>query len=277
MRGLRVFTPERLRPFVDEARSLGAGAFVVASYGKIVPQALLDTVPIAFNVHPSLLPLYRGATPLQSALRDGRAETGVTIIAMDAGMDTGDILLQERTTVAAAETYGELHDRLALRGAALVLDAIERWERGTLERTPQGALGIPGAEIDATLTRPLGKDDLLIDWSAPPQRIVDLVRSLSPEPSARTRDAAGEPLKVARVHVEPRVEGAVPEAALDLADGRRIVVETAPGTNARAVLDAGDARIVFDSVTPAGKGPLDAARFAQFIVQSQRSAAARAR
>ncbi len=92
-------------------------AFVVASYGKIVPQVLLDAVPIAFNVHPSLLPLYRGATPMQSAIRDGRTETAVTVIAMDAGMDTGDILVREREIIGPAETYGELHDRLAARSA----------------------------------------------------------------------------------------------------------------------------------------------------------------
>ena len=130
--GLRVLTPEKLKPFVEEARALGADAFVVASYGKIVPQALLDLVPIAFNVHPSMLPLYRGATPLQSAIRDGRSETGVTIIAMDAGMDTGDVLLQERAPIGPSETYGELHDRLAKRGAEMAVEALERHENGTL-------------------------------------------------------------------------------------------------------------------------------------------------
>jgi methionyl-tRNA formyltransferase len=106
-RGLRVFTPERLKPFVDEARALAPDAFVVASYGKIVPQALLDVPRLgALNVHPSLLPLYRGATPLQSAIADGRTETGVSIILMDAGMDTGDVVLQERTVLEPDETYG---------------------------------------------------------------------------------------------------------------------------------------------------------------------------
>jgi methionyl-tRNA formyltransferase len=89
---LRVVTPVALRAFAEDVRSFGADAFVVASYGRILPQVLLEAVPIAFNLHPSLLPLYRGATPLQSAIRDGRDETGVSIIAMDAGMDTGDVL-----------------------------------------------------------------------------------------------------------------------------------------------------------------------------------------
>jgi methionyl-tRNA formyltransferase len=188
-RGLRVLTPEKLRPFVEEARALGADAFVVASYGKIVPQALLDVVPVAFNVHPSLLPLYRGATPLQSAIRDGRTETGMTIIAMDAGMDTGDVLLQERTPIGPAETYGELHDRLAKCSAEMAVEALDRYANGTLERKPQSEvareLDVTEDEIARTLTRPLRKEDLLLPRHATAKQLVDFVRSRAPEPSAR--------------------------------------------------------------------------------------------
>jgi len=205
-RGLRVLMPEKLKPFADEVRALDADAFVVASYGKIVPQALLDVVPIAFNVHPSLLPLYRGATPLQSAIRDGRTETGVTIIAMDAGMDTGDILVQERTPIGERETYGELHDRTAELGARLLLDAIERYENGTLERTPQSATAVDADEIASTLTRPLRKEDLTIDWSRHPAEVVNHVRSLSPAPLARTT-AYDEPIKVIEARVVPAAGG----------------------------------------------------------------------
>jgi methionyl-tRNA formyltransferase len=206
-RGLRVLTPEKLKPFADEARALGAEAFVVASYGKIAPPALLDLVPIAFNVHPSLLPLYRGATPLQSAIRDGRTETGVTIIAMDAGMDTGDVLLQERASIGPEETYGELHDRLAKRGAELVVDALQRYEDGSIEPRSQNEiareLGISDEEIARTVTRPLRKEDLVIDWSLPRRRVIDLVRSLSPQPLARTDTADGEMLKILSVRPIP--------------------------------------------------------------------------
>jgi methionyl-tRNA formyltransferase len=213
-RALPVFEPERLRPFVEELRALGADVFVVASYGKIVPQALLDLVPIAFNVHPSLLPLYRGATPLQSAIRDGREETGVTIIAMDAGMDTGDVLLQERTPLGPEETYGELHDRLAERGAALLVDALARREAGTLARTPQREIarehGIDEAQIAACATRPLRKDDLVVDWEREPKRIVDLVRSLAPAPAARaTVDGETVKLLAARLAAPGEAEGSV--------------------------------------------------------------------
>jgi methionyl-tRNA formyltransferase len=198
-RGLTVLEPEKLRPAIETVRALGADVFVVASYGKIVPQAMLDLVPVAFNVHPSLLPLYRGATPLQSAIRDGRAETGVTIIAMDAGMDTGDVLVQERTPIGERETYGELHDRLALQGAQLVVEALDRYANGTLTRRTQGEiareLGISDEEIAATTTRPLRKDDLAIDPDASPRCIVDLARSLAPSPAARAH-VDGETVKV---------------------------------------------------------------------------------
>jgi methionyl-tRNA formyltransferase len=197
--GLRVLSPEKLKPFVAEARALGADAFVVASYGKIVPQALLDLVPIAFNVHPSMLPLYRGATPLQSVIRNGLSKTGVTIIAMDAGMDTGDVLLQERAEIGPSETYGELHDRLAKRGAELAVEALERYANGTLERKPQSEiareLGFTDDGIARTTTRPLTKDDLVIDWRKKPAQIVNQVRSLAPQPLART-ESMGEPLKI---------------------------------------------------------------------------------
>ena len=193
--GLPVFTPERLKPFVDEARALAPDAFVVASYGRIVPQSLLDVVPIAFNVHPSLLPLYRGATPLQSAIRDGRTETGTSIIAMDAGMDTGDVLLQETTPIGPGETYGELHDRLARRGAVLLVEALDLAERGALQRRPQSTFDVTPEEIARTATRPLRKDDLVLDAGDAPKARVDRVRSLAPTPAARVT-IDGETLKV---------------------------------------------------------------------------------
>jgi methionyl-tRNA formyltransferase len=253
-RGVRVLTPEKLRPFTDELRALGADAFVVASYGKIVPQMLLDAVPIAFNVHPSLLPLYRGATPLQSAIRDGRNETGVTVIAMDAGMDTGDVLLQERTPIGPEETYGELHDRLAQRGAELALEAVDAYASGTLTRKPQSEVarerGITEDEIARTLTRPLRKDDLLIDWEQPRERVIDLVRSLAPQPLARTQFPSDETLKL--LSVRPK-EGTLPPppglyVSLDgslegqCGDGKAVIVERLIAPNRGAMTGAEFAR-----------------------------------
>lgn len=143
-REIATVEPERLRDALGRLAEERADAFVVVSYGKIVPQRILD-LPAhgALNVHPSLLPLYRGATPLQSALRDGRRESGVSIIAMDAGMDTGDLVLQERTEVGEQETYGELHDRYADLGAQLLVRALAELESGTLQRTPKARSAFP--------------------------------------------------------------------------------------------------------------------------------------
>jgi methionyl-tRNA formyltransferase len=244
--GLPVSEPLRLRPFAAELAALGADLVVVASYGRILPQMILDLPRsgIAFNVHPSLLPLYRGATPLQSAIRDGRSQTGITIMAMDAGMDTGDILVQEATALGRDETYGDLHDRLARRGAELLVEAIDRLAAGTLERTPQARLGIAPDEIAATLTRPIGKDDMIVNWAWPAHRIVDTVRALAPQPSARAV-LAGEPAKILAARVA--------------ADGERGVT-----ADDGFVEPAGDGRgVVVLRLTPPNRGPMSGAAFAR--------------
>lgn len=208
--GLAVWVPERIRDIVDALRDLKVDFFAVASYGKILPQAALDVPPRgAFNVHPSLLPLYRGATPLQAQIRDGATETGVTIIAMDAGMDTGDVLLQERTLLGPRETYGGLEQRLAALGAELLVRAVDLEEDGKLTRTPQSRLASP-ERIEATLTRPLRNADLQIDWRQSAARVDAFVRSLSPQPAARG-EVGGTPCKILETHTvvpdEPRAPG----------------------------------------------------------------------
>jgi methionyl-tRNA formyltransferase len=193
--GARVHEPVNLRDFAVQIRDEAFDLFVVASYGRILPRALLDLARLgALNVHPSLLPKYRGATPIQGALAAGERETGVTIMLMDAGMDTGDVVLQEHVAVEPGETYGELHDRLALLGAELLREALDLAERGALERRPQ--IGEP------SITRPIAKDDLIVDLNLPPERIVDKVRAFSPQPGARAM-LHGEMVKILRAHVSP--------------------------------------------------------------------------
>jgi len=189
--GIATIEPLRMRDALETVRAESPDVFAVASYGKILPQSLLD-VPSrgALNVHPSLLPLYRGATPLQSQLRDGVTESGVTIIFMDAGMDTGDIVLVERTAIGPTETYGELHDRLARLGAELLGRACTLVAAGTAPRISQTGLASE-AEIERTITRPIDKAGLLVDWAWPARRIVDHVRSLAPAPGARAHLATG--------------------------------------------------------------------------------------
>ncbi len=193
--GARVYEPLRLRAFAEEMRDQAFDLFALASYGRILPQALLDLPRLgALNVHPSLLPKYRGATPIQSALLAGETQTGVSIMLMDGGLDTGDLVLAQRVAIAPGETYGELHDRLARTGADLLERALELAAAGTLPHAPQKG--------EATLTRPLRKEDLAIDLSWPSASIVDRVRAFSPQPAARAQ-IDGETVKILRAHVAP--------------------------------------------------------------------------
>ena len=221
--GLRVFEPESLRAFAAaELRVTEFDLFALASYGKILPQSVLDVPRLgALNVHPSLLPQYRGATPLQTALRDGANETGVTVMLMDAGMDTGDIVLQERTPIRPEETYGELHDRLAQFGAQVLGHAIDLAKSGYVPHVPQ--TGKP------SVTKPLTKEDLLVDWSWDAARIVNAVRAFSPQPAARG-SIAGATVKLVRAQIaackdslEPGTIAGVEGDAVVVAAGRGAV------------------------------------------------------
>lgn len=220
--GIPVFTPERLREFEPRLRALAPDLCVVASYGRILPQTLLDSAPLWLNLHPSALPLYRGATPIQSAIRDGRTTTAVTVIAMDAGMDTGDILVQtEPIAIAPDDTYGSLHDRLAEIGAALLLLAIDNVAAGTGVRTPQHDWAlrqrVAPAEIARTLTRPLKRDDgdlVRLATLTGARRLTDVVRSLNPVPCAYFEDLATGRIKVLRAHAA-FVSPLAPDAAAE--------------------------------------------------------------
>jgi methionyl-tRNA formyltransferase len=190
--GLRIYEPLRLKALANEIAGTPFDLFVLASYGRILPPALLAIPRLgSLNVHPSLLPKYRGATPIQTALRNGELQTGVSIMLMDAGMDTGEIVRQEAVAIEPGETYGELHDRLAFIGADLLAETLTQARAG-LSHEPQR--GQP------SFTAPISKDDLTIDWAWPPQRIVDHVRAYSPLPGARAV-IDGESVKILRAHV----------------------------------------------------------------------------
>lgn len=264
--GIPVLTPEKMKPFAAELARLEADCCVVASYGRILPQALLDAAPRWFNIHPSLLPLYRGATPIQSAIRDGRTVTAVSIIAMDAGMDTGDLLGQtEPLTIGADETYGELHDRLAEIGAELLLDVLAADERGDALAVPQTQrareLGIDDDAIERTATRPWGKEDRILPPYATAHEAVDRIRALAPAPGAQLiaglRPAVGTAplpfLRILRAHVSRESP---------LADGRDVPSGTVVSHRGYLYLRANDEWVVVDEVVPAGKSAMPIAAFA---------------
>jgi methionyl-tRNA formyltransferase len=238
-RGLEVRTPERLdAAFVDSIANLHPMLLACVSYGKILPASLLSIAgATALNVHPSLLPEYRGASPIQASLREGRTITGVTVIWMSSKMDAGDIALQREIAIGPDEDYGALHDRLALVGASLLLEAAARLADGTLPRERQN-------ESRATYTRTIDKDDLRIVPSSPARAIVDLVRSASPSPGAwLVHD--GKRLKV----LAARVEAA--GSPLTSADGPGVAVA--------------DGVVRFLRVVPEGKRAMTGADFVRTI------------
>jgi methionyl-tRNA formyltransferase len=195
--GLMILQPERVREdlFMQIFRGLNPDLVVVAAFGQILPGEILERPKLGcLNIHPSLLPKYRGAAPLNWTLIHGEKTTGVTIMMMDTGVDTGDIILQEETSVGAEETCDGLHDRLAIMGANLLLTAIGQIEAGTAVRTPQD-------HAHATHAPRLKKEDGRIDWSKDAAVIVNLIRGLSATPGAYTY-LGGKMLKIFRAEAE---------------------------------------------------------------------------
>ncbi len=193
--GVPVFQWPRLRNASYRALAdLKPDLMVVTAYGKILPQRYLDLPRFGcINVHASLLPKLRGAAPIQWAVVRGHPQTGVAIMQMDAGMDTGDVGLMRALPIGPDETAGELHDRLSALGGAALTEAIERLCAGTLRFEPQD-------HAQATMAPMLSKADGRIDWSAPAQAVHDRVRGLSPWPGAYVRRAEG-PFKIHRTRL----------------------------------------------------------------------------
>ncbi len=174
---LKIYQPEKVRKnieFIEEIKALEPDVICVVAYGKILPKEILEIPKLGcINVHGSLLPKYRGAAPIQWAVINGEKVTGVTTMYMDVGMDTGDMILKEKTEIAPDETTGELWDRLAIIGADLLVKTLEQIENKTAPRIPQGE--------DFSMAPMLEKEMSKIDWeSKTAQEIKNLVRGLNP-------------------------------------------------------------------------------------------------
>lgn len=196
--GLQVFQPERLddAALYPALRAASAQVMVVAAYGLILPRAVLDITPLgAINVHASLLPRWRGAAPIQRALLAGDAETGVCLMQMDAGLDTGALLACERTPITPDDTGGTLHDRLAALGADLLVAALPRLASGTLRATPQPQHGV-------TYAPKIAKREARIDWRRPAAELERQVRAFNPAPGA-VADWRGVEIKIWSAAVVP--------------------------------------------------------------------------
>jgi methionyl-tRNA formyltransferase len=179
-RGFAIEQPRTLRDAAFQARlrAVAADVVVVAAYGLILPAEVL-AIPRhgCLNIHASLLPRWRGAAPIQRAIEAGDTETGITIMQMDEGLDTGPMLLVEREPIRADDTGGSLHERLAALGARAIVSALGQLRAGTLRAQPQPADGV-------TYAHKLTRVDASIDWARPARRIVDLVRAFDPVPGA---------------------------------------------------------------------------------------------
>jgi methionyl-tRNA formyltransferase len=204
--GLPVFQPESLKS--PEARAqiaaTHADALVVAAYGLLLPQAVLEIARRgALNIHASLLPRWRGAAPIQRALLEGDAETGISIMQMDAGLDTGPVLSQHRLSIAPGDDFQSLHDKLAVLGARAIVEALAS------EARP-----VPQSQAGATYARKISKEDEEINWSASCVEIERKLRALRPAPGARTL-LKGQPLKLwqARCSGREGTPGTVLEAS----------------------------------------------------------------
>jgi methionyl-tRNA formyltransferase len=241
--GLPVLQPTSFRKDPEAIPALAALApdlLVVAAYGLILPRAVLR-LPIhdAINVHASLLPAYRGASPISAAILDGLEETGVSIMLMDAGMDTGPVLAQGVQPIREGDTTASLSERLASQGAELLVETLPRWLAGEIAPIPQDQL--PG---EVSLCRLIKKEDGQIDWSLPATIIERMTRAYTPWPTAYTT-WHGEPFKIWHATVVMGV--ATPGEVVTTAQGPAV------GT--------GDGLLLLQSVQPAGKRILDIRSF----------------
>ncbi|MCL2713777.1 MAG: methionyl-tRNA formyltransferase [Alphaproteobacteria bacterium] len=210
-RSLKVITPATLKTgeALAEFDSHGADAAVVVAYGMILPQAALDVPRLGcFNLHASLLPRWRGAAPINRAIMAGDTESGVMVMKMDAGLDTGAVAAADRLPLSDRMTAADLHDLLAERGAALMGATIDALEHGMLQLTPQPKEGVSyAAKID--------KAEARIDWNQQAQQVLRHIHGLSPFPGAWSQLNAGETMRIKILRCEPAPGQGGPGEVLD--------------------------------------------------------------
>ena len=242
--GIPVYQPTTLKngAFDEQLKSLDPDLIVVVAYGKILPLSVLDYPKYGcINVHGSLLPLLRGAAPMQRAIIDGHAVTGITTMYMGEGLDTGDMLLKREIAIQDDDNFETIHDKLAELGAQTMLDTLTALMAGTLVRIPQD-------HDKATYAAKIEKADCLLDFSAPAQTLHNLIRGLSPFPLSFTHTPDGKMLKVVAAKV-CKAEGQLAPCGTVLSVDEGIEVA------------CGEGSILLLRVTPEGKGQMSAADF----------------
>lgn len=218
--GIPVDQPAKARDpgFLERLRSLAPDLIVVAAYGQLLPQSLLD-IPRhgCLNVHTSLLPAYRGAAPIQWALADGLAETGVTLMRMDAGLDTGPIVATAITPIRDDDNGQTLHDRLADLGGDLLVDSLPEYLAGRLIPRPQPSEGV-------SLARKITKEDGRLVWDRPAVDLWRRIRAFTPWPGAFCHAEGGGRTRLVKIHAAVPCEGSGrPGERIDAGKGRLVV------------------------------------------------------
>jgi len=243
-RGVPVFTPDNAseESFVAQMAAHKPDVIVVASYGQFLKKNLLAVPRLGtINVHPSLLPKYRGASPIQWALANGDRETGVSVLYVSPKMDAGDILAQERFPIAPEDTFCSLEPKLAARGAELLVRVMNEFRAGTVKAISQD-------ESQVTLARKLTKEDGRVDWHLPAEKILNRLRGFAPWPGVHTFLPSGVLLKIHEAQVEAVGAGTAPGTILEAA-----------GTGLLVATGAGALRLTM--VQPAGKQSMPGAAF----------------
>jgi methionyl-tRNA formyltransferase len=227
--GLAVIQPENLRNESAQGLLQAAGAdfFIVVAFGHLLRESVLNMPKTGcINVHASLLPKYRGPAPIQWAVINGDTETGITTMMVDKGLDTGDMLMSAREPIGPSDTAGSLHDRLAQRGAELLVQTLKAFSDGTIRRTPQD-------HAAATYAPLLKKADGLIDWKKPAARIESFIRGMTPWPGAFTF-WKNTRLKIYRSEIDAAANDALPGTVLGSRPGQLTV---ATGAGALSILE----------------------------------------
>ncbi|HSD54654.1 MAG TPA: methionyl-tRNA formyltransferase [Burkholderiales bacterium] len=220
--GLAVEQPATLRSreALEQLRDHAPQLMVVVAYGLILPPPVLDVPPLGcLNIHASLLPRWRGAAPIERAIEAGDRETGVSIMKMDAGLDTGPVLLARPTPIGPRETAGALHDRLARLGAEAIIEAIAAWQAGRIAPQPQPASG-------ASYARKIARTEAALDWTRDAEALDRQVRAFNPRPVAET-SWSGKQLRVWEAEALPRTIDAPPGAVIEA--GARLIVAAGSG------------------------------------------------
>lgn len=236
-RGIPVFQPESMKEpgLLEQLAALNPDIGVVVAFGMMIPDAIINLPKHkTINIHGSLLPRYRGAAPMQYAVLNGDAEAGVSIMYITAALDAGDVILSKTLPLGDDETFGEVHDRLAVLGAEALMEALDRIDRGTARTVPQNP-------AEATFAPSITKEECTLDWSLPAGMVHNRIRGLSPAPCANTRMPDGKRLQI---HRSERVLGGYAGAPGEVVD---VLKRKGP------VVMTGDGALCITSAKPEGK------------------------